>query len=152
MCRKHQVLDQGKPPYSSLNVNIVKVNQLKEFKDQVTYLLDDILREFVEPGSPFEINISGRQRQKLMEAIPKFKLALTEDIFSETHEHIYGIMYRDVFPRFIKNELTKYALNALKWDENDGLNTPGLGDAFVVTGKPPCLPFTNLANQVFIIT
>lgn len=66
-----------------------------------------MIREFLAPGAPCEINIDG----KTMEAVQQGRKTPTRFAFDAAAEHIYALLLKkDCYPRFVRSENYKSLL------------------------------------------
>jgi regulator of G-protein signaling len=78
----------------------LKVHKLQKKKP-------NIFREFLMPGSPCEINIDGKTKEKTQEEMNK----PSKSMFDYAAEHVYTfLLKKDSYPRFIRSEHYKNLL------------------------------------------
>ncbi|XP_025106028.1 regulator of G-protein signaling 7-like isoform X3 [Pomacea canaliculata] len=75
--------------------------------------IQTIYREFLTPGSPHEVNIDSKTNEKVQQNLQCEKLS--RFTFDPAQEHIFVLMKKDSYPRFLRSEQYKTVLaNALQ--------------------------------------
>ena len=85
--------------------NLLFYEQVRSFKNNSTNHCARIMRTFVKEGSPSEVNVDSKQRERCLAKL------LNVDLFDECEVEIYKIMERDIFPRFRASSLGLGLLN-----------------------------------------
>lgn len=101
--------------------------------DEATRLLSTIHSTFVASEAPKQINVSSSHARRLSHDIKTATnniLPGLEDIFNGSQERIEKLLASDLYPRFVKHQVTASATMALA---NDKERYPGLGDCFCLT-------------------
>ncbi len=92
-----------------------------------------IHKDFISEESPRQINapttllktVHMDMKSMVMTALPSM-----ESIFGETQETIEQMVFTDIYPRFVRYQLTLSAIRALASDRH---RYQGLGDCFCLT-------------------
>ncbi|KAL9115821.1 MAG: hypothetical protein Q9227_000189 [Pyrenula ochraceoflavens] len=110
-----------------------KVDRYNSLLDEVNKTISEIHREYVAPDAPRPLNLPA-SRMKQMGIDVKDTTGMTlpamELIFSDAQEQIEDLLATDIYPRFVKHQMTTSAVQALG---NDRGKYAGLGDCFVLT-------------------
>ena len=96
-------------------------------------MMADINQNFTSPDSPRQLNLPPRMMQEIntdlktqsLEALLKL-----ETIFTEAQEYVERLLIADIFPRFVRHQMTLSATRALAGDRS---KYQGLGDCFCLT-------------------
>ncbi|TGO55949.1 hypothetical protein BCON_0084g00170 [Botryotinia convoluta] len=110
-----------------------KVDEYNRLIDEATRLLSTIYSTFVSSEAPKQINISNSHARRLSHDIKSATnniLPGLEDIFNGSQEQIEKLLASDLYPRFVKHQVTASATMA---SANDKERYPGLGDCFCLT-------------------
>jgi phototropin len=102
--------------------------------DELTKTLSEIHKNFISPDAPKQLNLShGMMKQ--MNADIKMTTTTTlpamELIFTDAQEYIENILASDIYPRFVKHQMTTSAVKALSGGGRQ--KYAGLGDCFCLT-------------------
>lgn len=95
--------------------------------------ISEIHRSFISTNAPTPINLSQSMADQIREDIKtttSTTLPAMELIFSDAQEQIEDLLATDIYPRFVKHQMTASAVQALGSDKN---KYAGLGDCFVLT-------------------
>lgn len=95
--------------------------------------LGAIHAEFVQPGAPSQINIPLKLAKDVSSDLKEattFTLPGLESIFAGAQEHIEKLLATDIYPRFVKHQITASATMALATHKE---RFSGLGDCFCMT-------------------
>jgi hypothetical protein len=93
----------------------------------------EIRRIFLSVNAPNQINLSQTVMKKLNANIRKTvttSLPTMESIFVEAQENIENLVATDIYPRFVRYQMTMSATCALAQDKG---KYGGLGDCFCLT-------------------
>ncbi|KAK0129223.1 hypothetical protein ONS95_001158 [Cadophora gregata] len=121
-----------------------KVDKYNRLLDEVTQLLGSIHSTYTSPDAPRQINlphshikhISGDLKQATNITLPAL-----EGIFAGAQDHVEKLLASDIYPRFVKHQVTAQASLALA-DHREKFQ--GLGDCF-------CLTNPNIADNPILI-
>jgi len=101
--------------------------------DEVTQLLSSINSTFVSAEAPRQLNISPSHAKELSMDI-KYSTTNTlptlESIFNGAQEQAEKLLASDIYPRFVKHQVTTSATLALSGSRE---RFAGLGDCFCLT-------------------
>jgi phototropin len=110
-----------------------QIDAYNRLLDEVTQLLSDIHTTYTSPDAPQQINIpynltkqvTGDIKQSTNHIIPSL-----ETVFTGAQEHVERLLAGDIYPRFVRHQVTASATMALA-DHRE--RYPGLGDCFCLT-------------------
>lgn len=113
--------------------NDVQVDQYQYSLNQVTKTVFEIHRNFISVNSPNQINlpndvlvqINKNLKQLLAKTMPSM-----ESVFLTAQNDIQRLVASDVYPRFVRHQMTLSVTRALATNKN---KYAGLGDCFVLT-------------------
>lgn len=95
--------------------------------------MTDIHRNFISPNAPTQINLSEAALKTVhvgMKTSITSTLPAMESIFVEAQDKIENLVYTDIYPRFVRYQMTMSATRALAGDRT---KFQGLGDCFCLT-------------------
>lgn len=101
--------------------------------NDLTTTMTDIHRDFISPQAKSQINLPDSVMKTVhvgMKTIVTSTLPAMEQVFMEVQEKIEEIVFTDVYPRFVRYQMTMSATRALANDRN---KYQGLGDCFCLT-------------------
>lgn len=109
------------------------MNDYQQALNNVTKTVFDIHRNFVSVNSPAQINlpddvlvqINKNMKQLLSKTMPDM-----ESLFLSAQNDIQKLVASDVYPRFVRHQMSISATKALATNKN---KYAGLGDCFVLT-------------------
>ncbi|KAI9054835.1 hypothetical protein LZ554_001979 [Drepanopeziza brunnea f. sp. 'monogermtubi'] len=109
------------------------VDRYYRLLDEITQTLGQIHATYTSPDAPRQINIShhhikdlsGDIRQATQSTIPAL-----ESVFTGAQKHVEKLLASDVYPRFVKHQVTAQAIQALATQRD---RFAGLGDCFCIT-------------------
>jgi len=105
-----------------------------------------ILQEFVEVGSPNEVNISGQMREEI---VKKTQAGESRGIFDSAQMEIRRIISSDTFPRFLQRVVrTNITDSQANWRKHLGYFLIFLG--IVVTGVVIGLEFADIVGFPYL--
>ncbi|KAL9623799.1 MAG: hypothetical protein Q9160_002030 [Pyrenula sp. 1 TL-2023] len=110
-----------------------KVDRYNTLLDETMKTISEIHRSFISTNAPTPINLSQPMADQIREDIKtttSTTLPAMELIFSDAQEQIEDLLATDIYPRFVKHQMTASAVQALGSDKN---KYAGLGDCFVLT-------------------
>ena len=92
--------------------NLLFYDQVKLLKRQVIRNARNIVKIFVQDGSPSEVNISQAQRKRCLGDFDKGMGAvggpvIRTDVFDEAQDEIFKVMSTDIFPRFARSDVAR---------------------------------------------
>lgn len=93
----------------------------------------DIYHSFISANAPNQISLSHTVMERIASDIRtnvKNTLSQMESIFTEAQLHIENLVFTDIYPRFVKHQMTMSAVRALASDRGE---YAGLGDCFCLT-------------------
>lgn len=112
---------------------IGKTEQYNRMLADLTKMLVDIDQEFLSPKSKSQINMpealleTTHNRVKL---VVKKTTPVMELVLREAQQTMEQIVFADVYPRFVRHQMSSSASRALA---NDRYRYQGLGDCFCLT-------------------
>ena len=95
--------------------------------------MSDMHRSFTSPEAPRQLNLAPNMMKRMNVDIKQTTLTTLpamELIFSDAQEAIENILASDIYPRFVKHQMTMSAEQALSFGRN---KYGGLGDCFCLT-------------------
>lgn len=94
--------------------------------------LKEILREFIAPEATTQLNITNSTLSSTRIGIETSIDATRQMrfVFSDAQEEIEGLLMNDIYPRFVRHQITTVASKALVGDRRQ---FQGLGDCFCLT-------------------
>ncbi|TKA61050.1 hypothetical protein B0A49_10953 [Cryomyces minteri] len=130
----HQLLKFSQARFCGENLEFLeKVDRFSTLLDELTKTMSEIHTSFTSPDAPRQLNLSHTTMNKLNAGIKKASLTTMpalELIFAEAEEHVEEILATQIYPRFVKHQMTLSAVRALS---NDRGKYAGLGDCFCLT-------------------
>lgn len=112
---------------------IAQVDRYNALVDELIRTMSEIHTLFTSVDAPRQINISDPMMKKIDSNIKKSTLSILpsmELIFAGAEEHVKEVLCTDIYPRFVKYQMTNSAARALA---NDRQKYQGLGDCFCLT-------------------
>lgn len=109
------------------------VEKHRAMLNDVAKIMFEIHRDFISPKAMTQINISDNL---LLKANKDLKTSLSstlpklESVFVDAQNEIERLVSFDIYPRFVRHQMTKSAAKALSGDRS---KYAGLGDCFVLT-------------------
>ncbi|KAK5062497.1 hypothetical protein LTR84_004570 [Exophiala bonariae] len=130
----HQLLKYSQSRLCGENLEFLeKVTRYNNLLSEVAKNMFDIHRNFISVNSPNQINIS---ENVLVKVNRDLKSALTttlpklESVFVDSQNSIERLVADDVYPKFVRHQMTMSAAKALAGDRG---KYAGLGDCFVLS-------------------
>ncbi|PBP17298.1 hypothetical protein BUE80_DR011775 [Diplocarpon rosae] len=109
------------------------VDKYNRLLDEVTQTLSSIHATYTSPNAPRQVNINDSHVRHVSADIKQatnFTLPALEAIFAGAQGHVEKLLASDIYPRFVKHQITAQASLALA-DHKDKFQ--GLGDCFCLT-------------------
>ncbi|KAI9832200.1 MAG: hypothetical protein M1826_002204 [Phylliscum demangeonii] len=120
--------------HSSENMEFLeKVDRYNALVDELIRTMSEIHQLFTSVDAPRQINISDPMMRKIDVNIRKSTMTILpsmEMIFAGAEQHVKEMLCTDIYPRFVKYQMTTSAARALA---NDRHRYQGLGDCFCLT-------------------
>ncbi|TVY53587.1 Phototropin-1 [Lachnellula cervina] len=110
-----------------------KVDKFNRLLDEASQLLGTIQSTYTSADAPRQINISNSQAKRVTSDIrhaSQFTIPSLENIFLSPQEHIEKRLAKEIYPRFVKHQVTASATSALAAHRE---RFQGLGDCFCLT-------------------
>lgn len=101
--------------------------------DELTKTMSEIYRSFTSAEAPRQLNLPSTMMKRMNADIKTTTLTTLpamELIFSDAQENVEKLLASDVYPRFVKHQITMSAVKALSLDRD---KYAGLGDCFCLT-------------------
>lgn len=114
-------------------VDVPQVDKYHRLLNEVTQTLNHIHATYTSFDAPQQIKISHSQAKAIaadMRQSTKFTLPAVEAIFASAQKNVEKFLEADVYPKFVKHQITAQATLALA-DNRDSFQ--GLGDCFCLT-------------------
>lgn len=114
-------------------VDISQVDRYNTLLDELTKVMSDIHRQFTSVDAPRQLNLSQGMMKRINADIKSSTLSTLpamELIFADAQEYTEKLLATDIYPRFVKHQMTTSAMKALSSDRG---RYAGLGDCFCLT-------------------
>jgi len=101
--------------------------------DELATALGAIHAEFLQPGASHQLKMPHRINADVTADLKEatiITLPGLEDIFAGAQEHVEKLLASDIYPRFVKHQITTSATMALAAQKEQ---FSGLGDCFCIT-------------------
>ena len=111
----------------------IQLSQYHTLLDSTTKMMAEINQNFTSPDSPRQLNLPPRMMQGInsdMKTQSLEALLKLETVFTEAQEYVERLLIADIFPRFVRHQMTLSATRALAGDRS---KYQGLGDCFCLT-------------------
>lgn len=118
--------------YYILNL-ILQIDKYNRLLDETSMLLGRIHSTYASADAPRQINVSHSQIKQISSDIrhaSQFTLPSLENILSGAQKQVEQLLATDIYPRFVKHQVTASATTALA-DQRERFQ--GLGDCFCLT-------------------
>lgn len=130
----HQLLKFGQSRLCGENMEfLARVHKYQALVNEVSRAVVEMHDEFISPTAPAQINVPEpvrlRTTQDAKAALNSVAPQL-ENIFVHAQTDIEKLVYSDVYPKFVRHQMTLSAAKALGGDRKQ---YAGLGDCFVLT-------------------
>ncbi|MCJ1245706.1 hypothetical protein MMC30_002910 [Trapelia coarctata] len=130
----HQLLQFSQSRFCGENMEFLeKVDRYNTLLDELTKIMSEIYRSFTSPEAPRCLNIEKQLLQQMNADIKTTTLntlPAMELIFSDAQLCVENILATDIYPRFVKHQMTVSAEKALSSSRG---KYGGLGDCFCLT-------------------
>lgn len=110
-----------------------RVDRYNTLLDELTKILSQIYSSYTSPDAPKQLNLSHnmmRQMNADIKMTSTTTLPAMELMFTDAQEHIENMLASDIYPRFVKHQMTTSAVQALGGNRG---KYAGLGDCFCLT-------------------
>jgi len=110
-----------------------QVDAYNRLLDDVTKSLASIHKTYTAPDAPRQINISNHLIRRVSADVKNTTqntFPVLEHLFTGVQEHVERILASEIYPRFVKHQITASATMALA-DHRERFQ--GLGDCFCLT-------------------
>ncbi len=130
----HQLLKFGQARMCGESIEFLgRVNRYHKLLEEVTKSISDIHGDFLSEGASLQLNVpynvlarvNSDVKSSLASAMPRL-----ETIFGSAQTDVEQLVYGDVYPSFVRHQMTVSAAKALG---NNRQKYAGLGDCFVLT-------------------
>ena len=114
-----------------------RVDRFNTLLDEMTKIMSDINHSYTSTEAPRQLNLAPAILKRINADIKhttQNTLPAMELIFADAQESIEKLLATDVYPRFVKYQITMSAVRALSTDRT---KYAGLGDCFCLT-NPRC--------------
>ena len=130
----HQLLKFSEARMCGENMEfLARVSRYQLLLNEVSQSIAGIQRDFLTPHSPQQVNLSEQLQTRINFEV-KRSLATTvpavEALFNNPQSEIEQLVYTDVYPRFVRHQMSVSAAKALSGNRKA---YAGLGDCFVLT-------------------
>lgn len=130
----HQLLMFGQSRLCGENLEfLARVTKYNALLGEVSKSIYEIHKEFISTSAPSQINLPEHLLVKTnneMKNSLKSTLPSLESIFADAQGDIERLVYTDVYPNFVRHQMSMSAAKALGTDR---ARYAGLGDCFVLT-------------------
>ncbi|VDM80014.1 unnamed protein product, partial [Strongylus vulgaris] len=101
--------------FSSENIRFwIAIQDLKYSpNDQIDQKTERIYEEFLAPGAPAQVNVDSRTLDQTLDCLQKATNAsMRRHAFTHSEEHVFTLMAKDSYPRFVRSQIYKGVLSA----------------------------------------
>lgn len=130
----HQLLKYSQSRLCGENLEFLeRVSRYNNLLSEVAKNMFDIHRNYISVNSPNQINISESVLLKVnrdLKSVLATTLPKLESVFVDSQNSIERLVAEDVYPRFVRHQMTMSAAKALAGDRG---KYAGLGDCFVLS-------------------
>ncbi|KAI4129156.1 MAG: hypothetical protein LQ347_003896 [Umbilicaria vellea] len=130
----HQLLKFSQTRFCGENMEFLdKVDRYMTLLDELTKTMSEIYRSFTSVEAPRQLNLPFAMMKRMNADIKTTTLTTLpamELIFSDAQVNVEKLLATDVYPRFVKHQITMSAVKALSLDRD---KYAGLGDCFCLT-------------------
>ncbi|PMD23290.1 hypothetical protein NA56DRAFT_657347 [Hyaloscypha hepaticicola] len=110
-----------------------KIDRYNRLLDELSQTLGAIHSTYTSPDAPRQINLSHAHIKRIstdIKQVTQSTLPSLETIFQDAQDHVEKLLVGDIYPRFVKHQVTASATMALA-DHRERYQ--GLGDCFCIT-------------------
>ncbi|KAE9419725.1 hypothetical protein Angca_005824, partial [Angiostrongylus cantonensis] len=144
--------------FSSENIRFwIAIQDLKYSpNEQIDHKTERIYEEFLAPGAPAQVNVDSRTLDQTLECLQKATTASARrHAFTHSEEHVFTLMAKDSYPRFVRSQIYKGVLSAAQQQGSRRLGWRNFIFNMGAAKKPQCKPVkrdelhsTNLPKQL----
>lgn len=112
---------------------LTKVDEYRNTLNNLASQMAGIHKTFISPGSVRQINVNSsllRRAHMDMKNLINGAFPTMEMVFADLQEHIETVVYQDIYPSFVRQQVALSASRALGGDR---FQYQGLGDCFCLT-------------------
>jgi hypothetical protein len=116
-----------------INTRLTQVDQYQHTLNNLATIMALIHKSFISEDSSSQVNIPANLVKELhsnMRVHVQTTLPALETLFGEIQKHVQDIVYTDIYPPFVRQQLALSAAKALSTDKHQ---YGGLGDCFCLT-------------------
>jgi hypothetical protein len=129
-----QLLKFSETSFCSENIDfLVRVQEHKALRKKLAELTTTIHKDFISTDAPYQVNVPQNlvtSTASDVSDIAAHCIPSIERLFSHTAEHIEQLVYQDIYPRFVRHQLSNSMIRALPSQRS---KYQGLGDCFCLT-------------------
>ncbi|VDK70370.1 unnamed protein product, partial [Gongylonema pulchrum] len=105
--------------FSSENIRFwMAIQDLKySTNEQVERKAQHIFEEFLASGAPCQVNVDSRTLEATLKSLQD-EAATKRHAFSSAEEHVFTLMSKDSYPRFLRSQIYKGVLSAAQQQVN----------------------------------
>ena len=110
-----------------------QVDRYNALLDDLTKVIAEIHHNFTAVDAPKQLSLAHTVMKQInadVKATTQTTLPALELMFADSQEHIENVLAADIYPRFVKHQMTMSAVRALSADRG---KYAGLGDCFCIT-------------------
>jgi len=130
----HQLFKFGESRLCGENMAfLARVSKYQLVLNEVAQAISEIHKEFLTNNAPSHINIAEQLQSRVNSDVKRSltsTLPALESVFANTQDEIERLVYTDIYPKFVRQQLAISAAKALGGDRS---KYAGLGDCFVLT-------------------
>ncbi|KHJ75389.1 regulator of G protein signaling domain protein, partial [Oesophagostomum dentatum] len=129
--------------FSSENIRFwIAIQDLKYSpNDQIDQKTERIYEEFLAPGAPAQVNVDSRTLDQTLDCLQKATNASTRrHAFTHSEEHVFTLMAKDSYPRFVRSQIYKGVLSAAQQQGSRRLGWRNFIFNMGAAKKPQCKP------------
>lgn len=130
----HQLLKFSSARMCGENMEFLeRVDRFNGLLDDLTKVITEIHTNFLAPDAPKQLGLASSIMKRMITDVRvtnQTTLPALELMFSDSQEHVENTLAADIYPRFVKHQMTMSAVRALSGDRQ---KYAGLGDCFVLT-------------------
>ncbi|KHJ88807.1 regulator of G protein signaling domain protein, partial [Oesophagostomum dentatum] len=109
--------------------------------DQIDQKTERIYEEFLAPGAPAQVNVDSRTLDQTLDCLQKATNASTRrHAFTHSEEHVFTLMAKDSYPRFVRSQIYKGVLSAAQQQGSRRLGWRNFIFNMGAAKKPQCKP------------